>query len=203
MTHENQIRLIVRSILQEAAHFDKTLLGDVDGVKSLVFGQHAQKFLKSKGMSDEEYKIVSDRLNDMHVDHFEKYDADFKTYGRKFGIKPSTLKAMAIEETSLGTHLVTSSAGGSAAGIIQITKPTLDTLNANIPGNIHYSYESLVSNPAKSIEIAAHYISHFLIGKRGLKSRSEMLSAYKTGPDSANYVKRVNAFKKLVDIIGI
>jgi hypothetical protein len=202
MMNEIHLRNVVRSLIAEAGHFDKSVLGDVRGKTSLVFGPSAKRFLMSKGISEEEYQIIADRLGNMSVSDFEKYDRDFSSAGHKFKVKPSTLKAMAIEETTLGKMTSHSTQGVTAAGIIQITKPTIDTLNANLPAGVHYRYETLVSEPSKSIEIAAHYISHFLIKKRGLKDRSAMLSAYKTGPDSSNYVKRVNAFKKFVDLVG-
>jgi hypothetical protein len=200
MMNENLLRLSIRNILLEDAAINPALLGDVDGIKSLVFGPKAKKFLDSMGLSAEEIGYVVERLDNMSLDRFNRYDDEFISSGRKFGLKPSTLKAMAIEETTLGKSL-TNAKGSSAAGVIQITKPTLDTFNKNLPKSVSYDYNVLTSNPEKSIEIAAHYIDHFLIKGKGLKDRTSILSAYKTGPDSANYVKRVNAFKKFVDLV--
>ena len=198
--NENLLRLSIRNILLEDAAINPALLGTVNDVESLVFGPKAQKVLAASGFSAEEIGYVGDRLHNMSLDRFNRYDTNFVSAGRKFGLKPSTLKAMAIEETTLGKSL-TNAAGSTAAGIIQITKPTLDTFNKNLPKDVRYVYDTLISNPEKSIEIAAHYIDHFLIKGRGLKDRTAMLTAYKTGPDSANYVKRVNAFKKFVDLV--
>ena len=200
MMNENLLRLSIRNILLEDSAIDPVLLGTVNDKTAFVFGPKAKKFLADSGLTPEEVGYVIDRLNNMNLDRFNKYDSDFIRAGRKFGLKPSTLKAMAIEETTLGKALI-NAAGSTAAGIIQITKPTLDTFNKNLPKDIKYDYDVLTSDPAKSIEIAAHYIDHFLIKGRGLKDRTAILSAYKTGPDSANYVKRVNAFKKFVDIV--
>jgi len=200
MMNENLLRLSIRNILLEDAAINPALLGDVGGTKSFVFGPKAKKFLSSMGLTAEEISYVVDRLHNLSLDRFNRYDDEFINSGRKFGLKPSTLKAMAIEETTLGKSL-TNAEGSTAAGVIQITKPTLDTFNKNLPKGFSYDYNVLTSNPAKSIEIAAHYIDHFLIKGRGLKDRTSILSAYKTGPDSANYVKRVNAFKKFVDIV--
>jgi len=108
---------------------------------------------------------------------------------------------MAIEETTLGKDFA-NTGGGTAAGLLQITKSTIDTLNANLPKGVHYDHAAILSNPTMSVKAVAHYISHFLIDKRNLKDRTSILKAYKTGPDSENYVRRVNAFMKLVDIIG-
>jgi hypothetical protein len=109
---------------------------------------------------------------------------------------------MSIEETTLGSSM-TNAAGSTAAGLLQITKPTLDTLNANLPQGSHYDYKSLTSDPGMSVKIAAHYIKAYLMGKMGLRDRVSILKAYKTGGDSANYVTRVEAFKKFVDIVGM
>jgi len=200
MMNENLIRLVIQNILLEVAQIDPSLLGDVKGSQALVFGPKAKKFLAANGMSSEEIGYVMERLHNTTIDRFNRYDADFISAGRKFGLKPSTLKAMAIEETTLGKSL-TNAAGSTAAGVIQITRPTLTTFNKNLPKGVSYDYDTLTSNPEKSIEIAAHYIDHFLIKEKGLKDRTAILSAYKTGPDSANYVKRVNAFKKFVDLV--
>jgi soluble lytic murein transglycosylase-like protein len=197
---ENLIRLVIQNILLEDAQIDPSLLGDVKGSQALVFGPKAKKFLAANGMSSEEIGYVMERLHNTTIDRFNRYDAEFISAGRKFGLKPSTLKAMAIEETTLGKSL-TNAAGSTAAGVIQITRPTLTTFNNNLPKGVSYDYDTLTSNPEKSIEIAAHYIDHFLIKEKGLKDRTAILSAYKTGPDSANYVKRVNAFKKFVDLV--
>jgi soluble lytic murein transglycosylase-like protein len=200
MMKENLIRLVIQNILLEDAQIDPSLLGDVKGSQALVFGPKAKKFLAANGMSSEEIGYVMERLHNITIDRFNRYDAEFISAGRKFGLKPSTLKAMAIEETTLGKSL-TNAEGSTAAGVIQITKPTLTTFNKNLPKGVSYDYDTLTSNPEKSIEIAAHYIDHFLIKEKGLKDRTAILSAYKTGPDSANYVKRVNAFKKFVDLV--
>jgi hypothetical protein len=200
MMKENLIRLVIQNILLEDAQIDPSLLGDVKGSQALVFGPKAKKFLAANGMSSEEIGYVMERLHNTTIDRFNRYDAEFISAGRKFGLKPSTLKAMAIEETTLGKSL-TNAAGSTAAGVIQITRPTLTTFNNNLPKGVSYDYDTLTSNPEKSIEIAAHYIDHFLIKEKGLKDRTAILSAYKTGPDSANYVKRVNAFKKFVDLV--
>jgi soluble lytic murein transglycosylase-like protein len=200
MMNENLLRLSIRSILSEDAKINPALLGDVSGSQSFVFGPKAKKFLASVGLTPEEIGYIVDRLHNMRLDRFNRYDDEFISSGRKFGLKPSTLKAMAIEETTLGKSL-TNAEGSTAAGVIQITKPTLTTFNKNLPKGVSYDYDTLTSNPEKSIEIAAHYIDHFLIKGKGLKDRTAILSAYKTGPDSANYVKRVNAFKKFVDLV--
>lgn len=200
MMNENLLRLSIRNILLEDAVINPVFLGTVNNKESLVFGPKAKKFLASSGLTSEEIGYVVDRLNNTSLERFNRYDDDFTRAGRKFGLKPSTLKAMAIEETTLGKSL-TNAEGSTAAGVIQITKPTLDTFNKNLPKGVSYDYNVLTTNPEKSIEIVAHYIDHFLIKGKGLKDRTSMLSAYKTGPDSANYVKRVNAFKKFVDLV--
>jgi len=206
MINENLIRLTIRSILKEAANIDKSLTGKYNGDPALVFGKNAKAYLTSPDrdssqMSDWEFSQIFERLNNMTLEKFSKYDDSITTYGREFGLKPSLLKGMAIEETTLGKDFA-NTGGGTAAGLLQITKSTIDTLNANLPKGVHYDHAAILSNPTMSVKAVAHYISHFLIDKRNLKDRTSILKAYKTGPDSENYVRRVNAFMKLVDIIG-
>lgn len=200
MTNETTLRNLIQEILNEA--IETVLLGKMDEKPAIVIGKNARKYLEKMGMMKDEIDLVYSRINNITVEQFQKYDQDFRNAADKFGLKPSLLKAMAIEETSLGKNL-SNLQGSTAAGIIQITKPTLTTLNKNLPAGTRYDYNSLLSDPSKSIEIAAHYIKDFLIGKRNLKDRESILRAYKTGPDAENYVKRVNAFKKFVDIIGL
>jgi hypothetical protein len=206
MMKEDLVRFTVRSILLEAADIDRSLTGKYNSETALVFGDKSKKYLTSpergtSQMSDWEFNEVFTRLNNTTLEKFRKYDGPITRYASEFGLKPGLLKAMAIEETTLGKDLLNKS-GGTAAGLIQITKGTLATLNNNLPKGVHYSYDDILSNPDLSVKAVAHYISHYLIGKKGLKDRSSILRAYKTGPDSENYVKRVNAYKKLVDIIG-
>lgn len=197
------IRALIKEILAEAASIDPSLLGNVKGAAAIVIGPKAQAFLAAKGMNPEEISIVVGRINNVKVADFNKYDDAFRSYGAAHGLKPSLLKAMSIEETTLGIRGLKNQSGSTAGGLIQITKPTLDTLNANLPAGVHYKYENLFSDPAFSVKVVAHYIQHYLIGKRGLKDRASILKAYKTGPDAPNYVKRVEAFKKFVEIIGL
>lgn len=203
MVGHQLIRTLVHEMLNEAANLDPTLLGNVKGAPSIVIGPKAQGFLVSKGMTPEEVSIVAGRINNVKIDDFNRYDSVFKSHASSHGLKPSLLKAMSIEETTLGIQGLKNAKGSTASGLIQITKPTLDTLNANLPQGVHYKYESLASDPGLSVKIAAHYIQHYLIGKRGLKDRASILKAYKTGPDAPNYVKRVEAFKKFVEIVGL
>jgi hypothetical protein len=201
MRTQQILRSLIGEILNEA--IDPSLLGAVAGKQAIVIGPNAKKFLATKGMSTNEINLVFERINNVTLEQWQRYDADFKKYGMMYGLTPSLLKAMAIEETSLGKNLANLQ-GSSAAGVIQITKPTLNTLNMNIADpNQHYDYNTLLSNAGKSIEIAARYIKEFLIGKKKLKGRPEILRAYKTGSDAPNYVIRVEAFKKFVDIVGL
>lgn len=200
MNAEKILRQLIGEILWEA--IDPVLMGNMSGKQALVLGPNAKKFLISKGMTSGEVSLVFERINNITVEQFQKYDEDFRKYAAQYGLKPSLLKAMAIEETSLGKSLKNLQ-GSTAAGIIQITKPTLDTLNMNLPPGKRYDYNSLLGDPGKSIEIAAHYIKDFLIGKKKLTDRAAILKAYKTGPDAPNYVTRVEAFKKFVEIVGL
>lgn len=202
MISEKILRSLVREMISEAALIEPTLLGKVDGVPSIVIGKNAESYLRSKGMTVDEISTVFSRINNVSVDNFKRYDQTFKKYAAEHGLKPSLLKAMSIEETTLGKSM-TNADGSTAAGLIQITKPTLDTLNANLPKDVHYDYKSLTSDPGMSIKIAAHYIKSYLIDKLGLKDRASILMAYKTGSDAPNYVKRVEAFKKFVEIVGM
>lgn len=207
MQKDKQIRLMIRNILLEAAVFDKALTGKYENQPALVFGPSAKAYLTSPDrgvlrMSNEEFNEVFKRLNNTTLEKFQKYDKTFRTHGNAHGISPSLLKAMSIEETTLGKHFINQS-GGTAAGLIQITKDTIDTLNNNTPKGVHYNYSDVLTNPTFSVKVVAHYIDAFLKQKRGLPDDAACLRAYKTGPDSENYVKRVNAFKKLVDIIGL
>lgn len=197
------IRVLINEILNEVVNLDPSLLGNVKGTPSIVIGPKAQAFLVSKGMTPEEVAIVAGRINNVKIADFNRHDGIFKSHASAHGLKPSLLKAMSIEETTLGIEGLKNTEGSTAAGLIQITKPTLDTLNANLPQDVHYDYASLLSDPGMSVKIAAHYIQHYLIGKRGLKDRASILKAYKTGPDAPNYVKRVEAFKKFVEIVGL
>lgn len=200
MLAEQALRGLIRQMLAEVT--DPSLLGKVGGNQALVFGPGALKFLTSKGMTQDEVKAVSGRINNMLETTFRAHDDTFRTQAAAFGLKPSLLKAMSIEETTLGKSM-TNAAGSTASGLLQITKPTIDTLNANLPAGTHYDYSKLASDPALAVKAVAHYIKAYLMEKRGLKDRVSILKAYKTGPDSANYVARVEAFKKFVDITGI
>lgn len=202
MMPENALRLLIRGLISEATQVEPALLGKVDGQTALVFGPAAQKFLVSKGMTQAEVSTVSGRINNMLMTTFKAHDSVFKAQGEAFGLKPSLLKAMSIEETTLGKSM-TNAAGSTAVGLLQITKPTIETLNANLPAGIHYDYSKLASDTSLSVRAVAHYIKTFLMDKRGLKDRTSILKAYKTGPDAANYAARVEAFKKLVDIVGL
>lgn len=202
MLMEKNLRSLIREMLNEATALDPSLLGKVGGQTALVFGPGAQKFLISKGMTQAEVATVSGRINNMLETTFKAHDNVFTTQGAAFGLKPSLLKAMSIEETTLGKSM-TNAAGSTAAGLLQITKPTIDTLNANLPAGTHYDYSKLASDPTLSVKAVAHYIKLFLMDKKGLKDRASILKAYKTGPDAANYVARVEAFKKFVDIVGL
>jgi hypothetical protein len=202
MLSEKILRSLVREILVESVALDPKLLGTVDGSPSIVFGKNATTYLTSKGMTPPEIQTVSARINNISIENFKKYDQAFKQFAAEQGLKPSLLKAMSIEETTLGLSLKNTS-GSTAAGLLQINKPTLDTLNANLPNGVRYEYQTLSSDPVASVKIAAHYIKAYLIGKLGLKDRASILKAYKTGPDSSNYVARVEAFKKFVDITGM
>lgn len=202
MLKEHDLRHLIRLIISEAVSIDPSLLGKVGGQSALVFGPNSVKFLMSKGMTQEEVKTVSGRINNMSAATFAAHDSIFKTQAAAFGLKPSLLKAMSIEETTLGKSMK-NTAGSTAAGLLQITKPTIDTLNANLPAGIHYDYNRLATDPSLSVKAVAHYIKFFLIDKKGLNDRVSILKAYKTGADSANYVSRVEAFKKFVDIVGM
>jgi hypothetical protein len=202
MQTEKILRCVIREVISESAQSTSSLLGTVGGKSAFVFGPNAQKFLISKGMTQAEVSIISNRMNNMLETTFKAHDSVFKTQGAAFGLKPSLLKAMSIEETTLGKSM-TNASGSTAAGLLQITKPTVDTLNANLPAGIHYDYNRLVSDPSLSVKVVAHYIKLFLMDKKGLKDRASILKAYKTGPDSANYVSRVEAFKKFVEIVGL
>lgn len=202
MISELTLRSLVRELIAEAVALDPSLLGNVNGVQSIVFGKKATAYLLSKGMTSNDISIITSRLNNISVDNFKKYDQVFKQHAAAHGLQPTLLKAMSIEETTLGSKLKNQK-GSSAAGLIQITGPTLATLNANLPKGVHYKYESLLSDPGASVGVAAHYIKSYLIQKLGLKDRGSILKAYKTGPDAENYVIRVEAFKKFVEIIGM
>lgn len=198
---------MIRNILLEVAVFDKALTGKFENQPALVFGKGAKAYLTSPDrgslrMTDEEFDLIFERLNNMTLANFQKYDSVFNEYGDEFGISSSLLKAMSIEETTLGKHLINQK-GGTAAGLIQITSQTIDTLNKNLPKGIHYNYNEVLANPKFSVKVVAHYIAAFLKKKKGHETEAEYLKAYKTGSDSDNYVKRVNTFKKLVNIIGL
>lgn len=196
MNSEKVLRNLVREMLEES--IEPSLTGNVSGKPSIVLGPNAKKFLAAK-MTPEEINLVFERMNNVSLEQFQRYDAYFDQYGNEYGIPGggSLLKAMAIEETTLGKNLRNQS-GSTAAGVIQITAPTLKTLNQNLPEGQHYDYKTLTSDPAKSIQIAAHYISEILMKGQGLGSLEQILARYKTGPDMANYVKRVKAFQKFV-----
>jgi soluble lytic murein transglycosylase-like protein len=203
MEAKNLVRRLVRELIQESSDINQALLGSVKGNPSIVLGPQARKFLEANGLTTEEVSIVFNRINNIGVSDFKKYDQVFRNHASAHGLKPSLLKAMSIEETTLGLSGLSNTSGSTAAGLIQITKPTLETLNANLPKGVHYDYEKLFTDPGYSVKVAAHYIQRFLIEKKGLKDRVSILRAYKTGPDSDNYVKRVEAFKKFVDIAGL
>jgi len=201
MSKEMLLREFIRDLLTEGP-IPEELLGRVNGVKSIVFGPKARQLLAQNGFTPEEIDIVVERLNNLSVDQYTRYDSIFRNPDYHHGMKPALLKAMAIEETTLGKDL-TNQQGGEAAGVIQITPDTLKTFNDNLPKGVHYNFSDLTRNPNMSIKIAAHYISDFLMGKKGLRDRLSILRAYKTGADANDYFKRVSAFMKFVNLIGL
>lgn len=206
MTTDKHLRIVIRNILLETT-VNKALTGKYKDQPALVFGPGAKEYLMSPDrgelrMSAQEFSTIFERLNNLTIEKFQKYDSTFKRYAAEHGLSPSLLKAMSIEETTLGKNLLNQQ-GGTAAGLIQITKGTIDTLNKNLPKGIHYNYSDVLTNPTFSVKVVAHYIDAFLKSKKELKDEASYLRAYKTGPDAENYVKRVTAFKKLVDVIGL
>lgn len=200
MMKESLLRETIRNLLNEGEIPD-VLLGSVRGVQSLVFGPKATQFLTDRGFSPEEIAIIVKRLHNTSIDAYKKYDHVFNDPNYRHGLKPSLLKAMAIEETTLGKDL-TNQQGGEAAGVIQITPDTLKTFNENLPKGVHYNFSDLTARPEFSIKVAAHYISDFLMKKKGLTDRRSILAAYKTGVDIPDYFKRVTAFMKFVNLVG-
>jgi soluble lytic murein transglycosylase-like protein len=174
----------------------------LDKRKSMfAFGPKSNELLASSGYAPDEIAVIVKKLHTMTLAEFLKYDQTFKKVGAQYGLQPSLLKAMALEETALLSRMNTS--GSTAAGLLQMTQGTLDTFNKNLPKGVHYQYETLLGNPSKSIEIAGHYIKHFLVDKLNLTSQGKILGAYKTGPDSKKYARRVIALKKFIDLFGI
>lgn len=168
--------------------------------RMFAIGEDSKAALVRSGFTPEEIELIFKKMNTMLVSEFKKYDPFFIKFGNQFNISPELLKAMALEETALLSRK--NEAGSTAAGLIQMTQPTLDTFNANLPKGVNYSYKSLANNPGQSIKIAAHYIRHFLMNKKKLGTVEQIMGAYKTGSDSQNYAKRVTAYKKFINLFG-
>ena len=131
------VHRLIRELILESSGIDPALLGSVGGNSAIVLGPQARKLLASSGLTPEEIAIVSNRINNIKVSDFRKYDHVFRNHASAHGLKPSLLKAMSIEETTLGIGGLANTKGSTAAGLIQITKPTLDTLNSNLPKGVH------------------------------------------------------------------
>lgn len=168
--------------------------------KMFAIGEGSKAALAKAGFTPEEIGFIDIKMNTMLLSEYKKYDPYFVKFGNQFKIDPIILKAMAIEETALLSRK-NKQEGMTAAGLVQLTKPTLATLNANLPKGVHYSYESLANDPVQSIKITAHYIRRILIEKRNLNIE-QAIAAYKTGPDSQNYLRRVTAYRKFIKLFG-
>ena len=228
------LRQFIRLLLQEVATIPVELTGKKNGQPAFVFGKKSKEYLSGildtnsshrvatedgvKYMND--VQLVIHKLNNMLLSQYNMYDTEFK---RNAGglLTPDLLKAIAIEETTLGVS--TSSSESTAEGILQVLEGTLETLNKrrarknkkfklNPPLEIYTEADRV--DPVKSIEIGATLIKDHLLGKEnydkdglnlggeGITSIDKMLGRYKTGPDSGNYAKRVRVYQAFINALG-
>jgi len=201
MINERSLRLLIREIITEAAAIDQRLLGNMGGNLVIALGPKAQEAMKQAGITDAEYQTIFSRVNNVSVKDFSKYDADFQANGTKYNVNPDILKAMAIEETTLGLR-ANNESGSTATGILQMTAPTLETFNKNLPSGVRYQAADL-GNPKRSIQIVSHYLNSYLMKGKPLTDREIPIlgTRYKTGSDAANYAARVQAFLKFVRLM--
>lgn len=131
----------------------------------LIFGFIAVALLFSGGA------LAKNKVQDEVVaasDSFTKWDSLFQMYGRLYGVEWTMLKAIAMNESSLGD--APSVAQGLAApsdvdgsksddgkswGLMQLTLPTAGDYDPAVT-------PQRLNNPEYSVEIAAHFISDLL-----------------------------------------
>ena len=228
------LRHFIRLLLQEVATIPVELRGKKDNQPAFVFGKKSKEYLSEilntnsshrvatedgvKYMND--VQLVIHKLNNMLLSQYSMYDAEFRKNASGL-LTPDLLKAIAIEETTLGVS--TSSSASTAEGILQVLEGTLETLNKrrarknkkyklNPPLKIYTEADRV--DPVKSIEIGATLIKDHLLGKEnydkdglnlggeGITSIDKMLGRYKTGPDSENYAKRVRVYQTFINALG-
>jgi len=196
MMNENLIRLVVRSILTEAASIPKELTGKLNGTPVFSFGPKAKELLRESGYFSEttrhpvykdgktvymnDIELISFKLNNMTLDRYNMYDSYFKKFSDdgkditdREKLTAKLLKAMAIEETGIGQEV--GNTKSTAEGILQILVKTMETLNKRrkAAGKPQYT-ESNRIDPIKSIEMAATLI------------KDHMLAAPKPNKDNLN-----------------
>ena len=222
-----ELRQFIRLLLKEAVSVPK-IFTDKTG-KEFLFGPGAKdKIKKSEAESgfgfDDTVKrhpiakqgiftdagLIAFKLNTLNIDQFNRHDAAFEKYATS-NLSKNWLKAMAIEETLVGSNLLNNDS--TADGVLQVIDGTLAYLNKKRGwlGLPPYKEASLVGNPALSIKIAAEYINkHMLAPKQIIQpddrniggfnySIDQMLSKYKTGPDGPFYAERVKVYKRFLD----
>lgn len=122
---------------------------------------------------------------------FEKYDYLFKKYGQSYQVPWRWLKAIAMNESSLGKAASvvrglnnpndiegSKSSDGKSWGLMQVTLTTANELRKG-------TTVADLNNPEISIELAAKYINK-MIGKFGLSDRESVIRAYNGGPGFRN-----------------
>ncbi len=137
----------------------------------------------------------NDRFQLLKDTHFSpevwtKYDKLFKKYGMESGVSWMWLKAIAINESSLGTHASVRNgianplnAAGSAShdgkswGLMQVTLSTAKMLDM-------LATPEKLNNPEYSIELAAEYLSQ--LGKffdpKDMRFVQYVVKSYNQGP---------------------
>ena len=183
-------------------------------LESLGFGTRPIHRVRVNGKTEikSDVGLLTFKLNTLDLSAFNAYDQYFKKYASA-ELPASLLKAMALEETTLGKD--TSSNASTAEGVLQVVGGTLDYLNTKRKwlGKPPYSASNLMNSPEMSIKIAAEYIKNHMLAPRKMLSgdrnvggfdytTDEMLARYKTGDDGPRYAERVKVYKKFIDDLG-
>lgn len=196
MMNENLIRLVVRSILTEAASIPKELTGKLNGTPVFSFGPKAKELLRESGYFSEttrhpvykdgktvymnDIELIMFKLNNMPLVRYNMYDSYFKKFSDdgknvtdREHLTAKLLKAMAIEETGIGQEV--GNTKSSAEGVLQVLVDTMSTLNKRRKGLNKTLYtESDRIDPVKSIEMAANLIKDHMLAKPNIRKSDKL-----------------------------
>lgn len=131
---------------------------------------------------------LPDQVGDQ-VDSFFQYDSLFLKWGKTYGVPPSWLKAIAMNESQLGQDERVKngqvSTDGKSWGLMQVTLRTaqLDLDPAATPAKLN--------DPAYSIRLASIYLSRLYKTFRG--DQRKVIMSYNQGPGNTQAGKEYAA----------